>query len=225
MDDIGHRYGPDIDEQLSKSLLRLDRELGALFEGLKSLDLPIHVFLVSDHGMQAVSKENLINLDPLVAGIHARVVNSGALVHLHLENLSEKKEIIETIESRGEHIHVVDVEDRQYYEDLSLHRDLLGDVLIIPDLGFYLADDRGIFRYQNRSASMKTDTFGEHGYSPDYKSMQGIFYAKGPQIKRGMVIEPFENVHIYPLICKILGLPIPATIDGKLEVLEPILND
>ncbi|WP_100626724.1 alkaline phosphatase family protein [Algoriphagus formosus] len=225
MDDTGHRYGPDNDEQLSNTLQRLDRELGALFEGLKSLDLPIHVVLVSDHGMQAVPKEKLINLDPLVEGINARVVNSGALVHLHLEDPSEKKKIIETIEARGEHIHVVDVEDREYYQDLSLHRDLLGDLLIIPDLGYYLTDDRGIFRYQNRSATMKTDVFGEHGYSPDYKSMHGIFYAKGPQIKEGLVIEPFENVHVYPLICKILGLPIPSNIDGKLEVLEPVLKD
>jgi len=91
MDDTGHRYGPDNDEQLSKTLKRLDRELGALFEGLKSLDLPINIVLVSDHGMQAVPKEKLINLAPLVEGINARVVNSGALVHLHIWKTRRKR--------------------------------------------------------------------------------------------------------------------------------------
>ena len=100
MDDTGHRYGPDNDEQLSKTLKRLDRELGgSFFEGLKSLDLPINIVLVSDHGMQAVPKEKLINLAPLVEGINARVVNSGALVHLHLEDPSEKNKVIEDYRS------------------------------------------------------------------------------------------------------------------------------
>jgi hypothetical protein len=54
--------------------------------------------------------------------------------------------------------------------------------------------------------------------------MQGIFYAKGPQIKEGLEIEPFQNIHIYPLLCRILNLPIPANVDGKEAVLAPILK-
>ncbi|NVK51243.1 MAG: alkaline phosphatase family protein, partial [Cyclobacteriaceae bacterium] len=224
MDDTGHRYGPHNDEQLKKTLDRLDHELGALFEGVASFDLPVTIVIVSDHGMADVPKENLLNLTELMEGIDARVVNSGALAHIHLANPSQKKKIIELIESRGEYIHVVDVADREYYKDLSLHADLMGDLLIMPDLGYYLADERGLFRYQNRSAMNKTDVFGEHGYIPDFQEMQGIFYAKGPQIKEGLIIEPFENYHIYPLICKILGLTVPAGIDGNIEVLAPILK-
>lgn len=224
MDNVGHAYGPSNDKEIKQRLDRLDRELGALFEGLKSFDMPIHVILVSDHGMVDVPRSQLINLEPLVEGLDARVVNSGALTHLHLQDPSEKEKYQKLIESRGEHIHVIDIEDRAYYEDLSLHRDLMGDLLIIPDLGYYLTDSRGLFRYQNRAASMKTEVFGEHGFSPDYQEMQGIFYAAGPGIKSGEVIEPFSNIHIFPLICELLGLPIPENIDGKLEVLEPILN-
>jgi predicted AlkP superfamily pyrophosphatase or phosphodiesterase len=68
MDDTGHRYGPSTDAELKKTLTRLDRELGALFEGLKSFDEAIHVILVSDHGMADVKKERLINLDQLTQG-------------------------------------------------------------------------------------------------------------------------------------------------------------
>ena len=34
----------------------------------------------------------------------------------------------------------------------------------------------------------------------------------------------FENIHVYPLIAKILGLTITEKIDGSLEVLKPILK-
>lgn len=71
----------------------------------------------------------------------------------------------------------------------------------------------------------KTDVFGEHGYSPEYREMHGIFYANGPAIKEGLTIDRFENIHIYPLICQILGLPIPAEIDGDAAVLAPIIKD
>lgn len=223
MDDAGHRYGPNNDFQLKKSLDRLDHQLGALFEGLASMSLPINVVIVSDHGMAEVPKENLISIDPLLEGVAARVVNSGALVHLHLEKPSKKRKIIKQIQESGKNIHVVDVDDREFYQDLSLHRDFMGDILIIPEIGYYLTDDRGLFRYQNRSAMQKTEVFGEHGYSPDYPEMHGIFYARGPLLKKGITIDSFENVHIYPLLCRLLGLPIPQEIDGDGSVLDPIV--
>jgi predicted AlkP superfamily pyrophosphatase or phosphodiesterase len=67
--------------------------------------------------------------------------------------------------------------------------------------------------------------YGGHGFSPNYQQMHGIFYANGSEIKEGLTIESFENIHIYPLICQILGLPIPEDIDGELQVLAPILKD
>jgi predicted AlkP superfamily pyrophosphatase or phosphodiesterase len=225
MDDVGHAYGPNNDEKLQKGLTKLDRELGALFEGIKSFDLPIYTILVSDHGMANVQKDQIINLDELTREIKARVVNNGALAHVHLENKKDKKKAIRTILSRNKHVIIDDLENNENYSDISRFPQRIGDFLIIPEFGYYLADNRGMMRYQNRSAMLKTEYFGEHGFSPRHKDVWGIFYANGPKIKSGLQIEPFQNIHIYPLICKILGLPIPGEIDGKLEVLDPILKD
>ncbi|MCR9016423.1 ectonucleotide pyrophosphatase/phosphodiesterase [Aquiflexum gelatinilyticum] len=224
MDDIGHRYGPDNDEQISGRLEKLDRELGALFEGLKSFDLDINIFIVSDHGMTNIPKGNLLNLDQITEGIDARVVNNGALAHLHLENKEELEKIHKELNDKAEHYKVVRVEDREYYKNIEKYRNRFGDLIILPDLGNYLTTSKGMVSYQNRSAMFKTEVFGEHGFSPEYEDMQGIFYANGPMIKSGNLIPAFENIHIYPLLATILGLPIPQGIDGKLEVLEPVLK-
>ncbi|HSF53683.1 MAG TPA: ectonucleotide pyrophosphatase/phosphodiesterase [Algoriphagus sp.] len=225
MDDVGHAYGPSNDEKLKERLTKLDHELGALFEGLKSFDLPITVILVSDHGMIDVTKEKLINLDQLTEGINARVVNNGALAHLHLKNPEEKAQVIELIKSRSGNVAIDDLSGNENYSDVTRYPQRIGDLMIIPELGYYLADTRGMMRYQNRSALLKTEIFGEHGLSPKYREMWGIFYAKGPRIKSGKRIEPFQNIHIYPLVCQLLGLPIPEGIDGKKEVLAPVLID
>ena len=55
--------------------------------------------------------------------------------------------------------------------------------------------------------------------------MRASFIAWGPAFKKGITIEGFENVNVYPLIAHILGLNYDAKkIDGKLEVLKPVLK-
>ena len=56
-------------------------------------------------------------------------------------------------------------------------------------------------------------TTGEHGYDTHLDSMHAIFVAAGPDFKERLVIEPFENIQIYNLMCRILGLK-PAANDG-----------
>ena len=97
MDDIGHGYGANNDAQLSKRLAQLDRELGALFEGVKSLDQEVNIIIVSDHGMADVPLENYIALDWITEQISGKVVNSGALAHIYLENPKDKRKVIEQI--------------------------------------------------------------------------------------------------------------------------------
>ena len=66
---------------------------------------------------------------------------------------------------------------------------------------------------------------GGHGYDPYLvKEMNGIFYAQGPNVKSGVVIPPFENIHLYPLIARILKLTIPE-IDGDGKVLEVLYKE
>jgi hypothetical protein len=54
--------------------------------------------------------------------------------------------------------------------------------------------------------------------------MHATFMAWGPAFKQGKKIHSFENVHVYPLVAKILGLSYTEKIDGKLSVLKNILE-
>jgi alkaline phosphatase D len=63
-----------------------------------------------------------------------------------------------------------------------------------------------------------------HGYDPyEVSDMGGIFYVQGPDINEGITLPPFQNVHIYPFIAKIMQLKSPM-IDGKIEVLNALLK-
>ena len=62
-----------------------------------------------------------------------------------------------------------------------------------------------------------------HGYEPTTPDMGALFVAAGPSLRRNVIVAPFENVHVYGLLCRILGLT-PATNDGSAGVTRGFLR-
>jgi predicted AlkP superfamily pyrophosphatase or phosphodiesterase len=54
---------------------------------------------------------------------------------------------------------------------------------------------------------------GTHGYDVRSRSMHGLFIASGPRFRSGLVVKPIEGIHVYELMCAVLGL-VPAKNDG-----------
>jgi ectonucleotide pyrophosphatase/phosphodiesterase family protein 7 len=53
--------------------------------------------------------------------------------------------------------------------------------------------------------------------------MRALFVAAGPAFRRGVIVEPFSNLHVYELICRILGL-LPAPNDGSPDSTRTLLR-
>ncbi|XP_040112317.1 ectonucleotide pyrophosphatase/phosphodiesterase family member 7-like [Oryx dammah] len=54
--------------------------------------------------------------------------------------------------------------------------------------------------------------------------MKTIFRAFGPDFKKNHLAEPFDSIHIYPLMCKLLGVT-PEPHNGSLAVTQDMLVD
>lgn len=63
---------------------------------------------------------------------------------------------------------------------------------------------------------------GEHGFDNEDMDMKAFFRAAGPAFRKGLKVGPFETVHIYPLMCHILGIR-PEVNDGRLDVTSEML--
>ncbi|MCO6475939.1 MAG: alkaline phosphatase family protein [Phaeodactylibacter sp.] len=218
MDDAGHRYGPSDDEHIGAALLKLDRALGQLFEGVKASGLPVNTIIVSDHGMVDVSIDKLINTDPLEQDEQYRIANNGALAHVYLKEGADKEAAYQFLKAKEENFRVYRIEDFPFYNSCPPNP-RLGDIIILPDYGYYLRDSRRIAMARQGNFTQG----GEHGFNPEFIEMHAIFYANGPAFKKGFRIPSFRNVHVYPLVCRILGLPAPDNIDGRIEVLQGVL--
>jgi predicted AlkP superfamily pyrophosphatase or phosphodiesterase len=220
MDDVGHAYGPNADERLRPALMRLDSVLGVLFRGVEASGLPVYVILVSDHGMAETPLDYYLPIDPYLDRERYQVINNGSLAHLYLNDPSELDSVYHDLRARADKFSVHKVEDFPFFTK-NPSNPRLGHLLLFPDYPHYFSDARRIgFLRRNSDAAR-----GEHGFDPRIPDMHGILYLWGPKVKPKLRFPAVESIHIYPLICYLLGLPIPEYVDGRLEVLKGILEE
>jgi predicted AlkP superfamily pyrophosphatase or phosphodiesterase len=56
---------------------------------------------------------------------------------------------------------------------------------------------------------------GAHGYDPQAPEMAAIFIAHGPAFRSGVTLEMFDNVSVYPLLARLIGIT-PETNQGDI---------
>ncbi len=219
MDDTGHRYGTDNDDELKTTLLDLDSNLGDFFKGVKATGLPVNIIIVSDHGMANVPTEHLIAIDDIKNDSLYTTIDNGAIVNIHPKENEDIDAILQELKQKENHFKVYTTENTPGFEYKPQNKDW-GSIQVIPDFEYYFTSGQRIESLKKNSIQ----TIGVHGYDPTYKDMHGIFYANGPAFKKGYVAPSVKNIHIYPLMCDILGIDIPTDIDGKLNELESVLK-
>jgi predicted AlkP superfamily pyrophosphatase or phosphodiesterase len=65
---------------------------------------------------------------------------------------------------------------------------------------------------------------GAHGYDPYSPEMAALFIASGPAFRHGVALPAFDNVDVYPLLARLIGVK-PQPNDGKLsEVAAALAN-
>lgn len=220
LDDVGHDYGPGKEEEIRKVLLELDQRLGDLFEGVSATGLPVNIIIVSDHGMANQSVAQLLPVEDIRNDSLFMTVNNGAIVNIHPHEGVSIDRVLQYLKSRQHHFKVYRTEDTPEFEYRPQNKDW-GAIQVIPDIGYYFSGKKGIAAHREAG----TTVIGVHGYTPTMRDMHGIFYAKGPAFKSGYTIPSLANVHLYPLMCELLGLDIPADIDGALEEIKSVLRE
>ena len=69
---------------------------------------------------------------------------------------------------------------------------------------------------QNVTRSRQWNGKGSHGYSNELQSMKPIFFARGPDFRKGAKSTSILSVDIYPLVCRLLNIE-AAPNNGSLE--------
>ncbi|RWR99884.1 ectonucleotide pyrophosphatase/phosphodiesterase family member 5-like protein [Dinothrombium tinctorium] len=199
-DSTSHYYGP-FSNQTRQQIRRADSLINYLLKKLKKANLSskTNIIILSDHGMAEVPFEKMIDLNKISDTSLYRVYGSAPVLNV-LANEGEKERVYEMLKkaSFDNHFAVYKREDvpKQYH--YSNHRRIL-DIIIEADEGYYA--DVQINKW------FPGKYMGVHGYNNSLLSMRPLFLASGPAFKKGLVYEEiFENIDLYPLMCKILNI-------------------
>jgi predicted AlkP superfamily pyrophosphatase or phosphodiesterase len=220
-DDAGHAFGPD-SEEIKYAVQDLDRSIERLVDGLKirGIDDKVNVIIVSDHGMAPVYLRQAVFLDDLFDfGLAEQMLWTNEIAQIF-----PKQGKLDEIYSRLKGVqHTTcwkkdEVPARLHYRDGKR----VAPIVCSSEEGWITTSHKR-FNDQYGGLDDLERPRGGHGYDNKYMSMMATFIAHGPAFKRSFVAQPFENVEVYNIMCKILGLK-PFPNDGDLDHVKAILK-
>lgn len=214
VDYAGHVFGTNT-PQTKEAVLYVDSVIGALTEKVNALNLPVNFIFLSDHGMADVDTATRINPGMLVDTSRFIIRGGNTSLHLYAKNRDDIQSTYNTLKKKEDGFIVYlreHIPAKWHFNKKEDHFDRIGDIFIVPIYPRVLGNGAGRINP------------GAHGFDPAIKEMHAVFYAWGPQFKNKKQIPSFENVHVYPMICSLLGLDYTHDIDGKKRVLKKILK-
>jgi predicted AlkP superfamily pyrophosphatase or phosphodiesterase len=219
VDNAGHGGGPD-SEEVREAALRVDASLGELVSGVTAAGLAdrVHYVMVSDHGMAALSPDRMIVLDDYVDPATVDVIDWAPVLGLSPKDGNIEK-LYAALKNKHRSLDVYRGHEIPAVYGLAGHP-RVPPVYAIADEGWFITTHREMERWKEPGHHPPR---GTHGYDARVKSMQGLFIASGPRVAGGLVVPPFENIHIYHFMCALLGIE-PSMNDGDPAVTRAMIR-
>ena len=208
-DAVGHEYGPD-DPRTLKLVRELDSLTGILYSQIRNLPNGncINFIVVSDHGMGSVSSDRNTTLrDYIPKTWPVRIEGGNPNFNLYAEGAWVDSAYLSLKNAR--HLQVWKPSEVPAHLNYGKNP-RVGQIIVVADPDWSVT----------LNTPKKHFTGGTHGYDIRDTDIHAIFYAAGPAFKQRYVQPSFQNIHIYPLLAKLLGI-IPTKNDGNLsEVID-----
>ena len=190
------------------SLREVDGALEQLRDGLSARGLtPItSLIVVSDHGMADVPQANSVLLDDMLEATHYDIEWWGTFIGLrpHADSIDV---VTRTFVGKHDHFTCWRKGELPAAWQYGAHP-RIPPIVCQVDTGW---------RVQGRENPPQLQPIkGEHGFAPEDPTMRSVFVAHGPVFRSGVVLPPFDNVDLYPLLAHLLGVK-PAANDGSLS--------
>jgi predicted AlkP superfamily pyrophosphatase or phosphodiesterase len=217
VDDMGHKFGP-LAPETRAAVKEADEAVARLLAGLERLGLrdSANLVIVSDHGMSETSTDKIVFLEDIMDVTKVRVEATGPYGGVRPNPGVDAKALVAEI--RQKLPPSVQVFLR---EETPAHLHYRDGRSIPPIL--LLADDHWTVEERSRwSPKWAATSRATHGWDPTFPNMGATFIAVGPAFKQSTEIPAVDNIHLYNLLCDVLGIK-PAPNDGDQRLAKAVL--
>lgn len=208
-DHSGHGFGP-FSPETRNAAERMDRVVEELYTTLQTLPErdSINLIVLSDHGMAGVDNGRMLDPYDYVEKEWVERIQYDLPTHIWPRKSCEGK-VYKALQLMP-HARVWRKGEVPAHLCYGTNANI-APILLNPDTGWSIGSQALRIR-------------GTHGYDPTGADMLVPVRAVGPDFKKGYR-KPgvFANVHIYPLLCRLLGIR-PAQCDGRLEAVADLLR-
>ncbi len=214
-DSEAHSHGSGSIE-VTEAIAEIDDNMGYLISELERTGLreSTNIVIVSDHGIADLSEDKVIILDDIIDLDDVRVVGWGPVSMIRPEE-GKREEVFNQLKEAEEHYRVYYREELPEAFRIGNHR-RTPEIIMVADLPWSITS-RSFFERRGVLAA-------NHGWDHREPEMQTFFLANGPDFRTGIQVDAFELIHIYEMICHILGLE-PAENDGSLDAVHHMLKN
>ena len=215
VDHTAHDSGPS-HPSTRAAVLGIDSAVGRLIGGIREqgMENRVNVIVVSDHGSSPTNPERVVYLDEYVdmAGFDAPSVTPFLAAEPRNGDVAGALAAFR----RVPHLTVYPRDSTPAYWHYR-GNPRIPSVVGVWDDG-WIGGTRDFYRRRPPRAHG-----AEHGYDVTQESMHALFIAAGPAFRERAVVAPFENVHVYDMLCRILGLR-PSPNDGSPDSTRALLR-
>ncbi|KAG9015293.1 hypothetical protein FRB93_012992 [Tulasnella sp. JGI-2019a] len=246
VDQVGHKYGPDsvpVNKAL-KDVDQFARDIHTSLAA-RNLSHIVDIIFVSDHGMVDTSDLRLVYMDDILGDGFEQIKHSDGWPSMGLRfkpgtNLTEMLRRLE-VGAASYDPPVFDVYATQSFPASTAGRidamperyhfsdnPRIAPIYVIPKIGWALTNRHEHLKVMNGVYEPR----GNHGYDNNEPAMRAMFVADGPftsatKLKqqgnstpssstKPTIMEGFNNVEVYNLVCKLLNITAVAATNGTI---------
>jgi predicted AlkP superfamily pyrophosphatase or phosphodiesterase len=200
-DTEGHHYGPDSPE-VNAAAAEVDAAIARLVAGLKARGLyeTTNIVVVADHGMAPQPLSGLVDVATLVDPAKGKFVSTGSIVAVRPLPGFEAEVTATMLKT---HPHLTCWEKAKIPARYGYGTNpRVPPIVCLAERGWYFVTAAAL---KKRWEEHPRDG-GAHGYDPYDPTMRAVFVAHGPAFKSGVVLPVFDNVDVYPLLTRLIGV-------------------
>lgn len=209
VDHEAHKHGVDSAE-LAGALRDTDAAIAWLVAGLKRLDQPANIVVVSDHGMAMTPRDHILLMPAIADPADWSFTDDGPYIGL---DPKPGRENALAAALRRPHPHLQCWPREKIPARFHYGRNPRVPAWIcLADVGWLIL------------AKDKTVDVANHGYDNAAPEMRAVFVANGPAFRAGARLATFDNVDVEPLLRDLIGLPAGVDRDGSDAVFRGVLK-
>lgn len=215
VDEAAHDHGPS-SRQVRAAVRAVDAALGRLLDTLAARGIAANVVVASDHGLAEVRPGRVVVIETMVDARDAQWITDGQVIGFDPlpGRTAQAEAALLGAHAQYDCWRKAELPPRWHY----------GAHVRVPAIVCQMHEGWDALPRERIAKRKPHATRGSHGYDNALPSMHAVLLATGPAFRTGARVGVVDNVDVYPLLARLVGVA-PRAHDGDARSFDAVLRE